>query len=93
MPEYEVVFLMEMVMGNNQPYLQEFYARLGAQQYAFIVTDPVSLQTKGSDYPFGEENDVWNARVSEPLWCHYEPVLKLDTADVWVLQPRQHGCN
>ena len=92
-PDYEVVFLMEMVMGSNQPYLQEFYDRLGAQQYAFIVTDPVSLQTKGSDYPFGEENDVWNARVSEPLLCQYEPVLKLNSADVWVLQPRQHGCN
>jgi hypothetical protein len=92
-PDYEVVFLMEMVMGYNQPYLQEFYARLADQRYAFIVTDPVSLYMKGSDYPFGEENDVWNERVSGPLWCQYEPVLKLEAAGVWVMQPRQYGCN
>ncbi len=27
-PEYEKVFLMEMAMGNNQPYLESFYADL-----------------------------------------------------------------
>ena len=92
-PDYEVVFLMEMVMGNNQPYLQEFYARLASHQYAMIVTDPVRLQTKGSDFAFGEENDVWNERVSAPLWCYYEPALELEAAGVWVLKPREFGCN
>lgn len=91
-PDYEVVFLMEMVMGNNQPYLQEFYQRLESHQYAYIISGSLSLSTKGRQFPFGEENDVWNARVNQPLWCTYAPVLTLKRLDVQVLAPRQENC-
>ncbi len=91
-PDYEVVFLMEMVMGNNQPYLQGFYSRLAAHQYAMIVSDNVKVIYKGSDYSFGEENDVWDSRVSEPLLCYYEPSLSLPSVGVQVLVPRQENC-
>lgn len=43
-PEYEKVFLMEMAMGNNRPYLQGFYQKLETHSSGAIITDTSSYQ-------------------------------------------------
>ncbi len=73
-PEYEAVTLMEMVMSNNQPYLQRFYSDLRSHRFAAIVTGKqnVGLKEAGA---FAEENNAWNSRVSPYIQCYYEPVV------------------
>lgn len=46
-PEYEKVFLMEMAMGNNQPYLQRFYMDLVSHRFKAIITDTISTRLQG----------------------------------------------
>ena len=87
-PDYEVVFLMEMVMGNNRAYLDHFYDDLRNQRFALIVVDPQNTQHQGRMRAFGEENDVWADRVAIPLMCTYEPKLELPDVNLVVLAPR-----
>ncbi|HJW89447.1 MAG TPA: hypothetical protein VJ436_02275 [Anaerolineales bacterium] len=70
--QYETVFLMEMAMAGNQTYLGQFYRDIGRQRFDLIVTDPLHDKFKGRAYPFGEENDVWVARVAQPVLSSYQ---------------------
>jgi hypothetical protein len=87
-PEYEKVYLMEMAMANNQAYLQRFYADLHAARFGLIVSDPLNENLQGRSHAFGEENDVWAARVAGPLLDTYQPLLKLEGFGIWLLVPR-----
>jgi hypothetical protein len=73
-PEYEAVTLMEMVMSNNQPYLQRFYNDLRNHRFAAIVTGKQNVGIK-EEGAFAEENNTWNSRVSPYIQCYYEPVV------------------
>jgi hypothetical protein len=73
-PEYEAVTLMEMVMSNNQPYLQQFYSDLRSHRFAAIVTGKQNVGIK-EEGAFAEENNTWNSRVSPFIQCYYEPVV------------------
>jgi hypothetical protein len=73
-PEYEVVFLMEMVMGGNRAYLDQFHADLKSQRFDLIISDPMPEQEKSLDQPFSEENNVWLEEVSNPLQSFYKSV-------------------
>lgn len=90
--DYEQVFLMEMLMANNQPYLSAFHADLQRQRFALIVSDPLSIQYQGRTHQFGEENDAWVERVSEPVLACYEPLVTADEVGVQLLVPRPQGC-
>lgn len=99
-PEYERVFLMEMAMADNQPYLQQFYRDLRAHRFALIVNEPLYITTKGSPVRFGEENDAWVERVSKALLCYYKPIqqarMLLMGVEIQVLEPRSkpaEGCD
>jgi hypothetical protein len=86
-PEYEKVFLMEMAMGNNQPYLQAFYTDLTGQRFKAIITDTISTRIQGDSKSFGVENDAWVQKVLEPMLLQYEPVLSWNNASAHLLIP------
>jgi hypothetical protein len=91
-PEDELVFLMEMAMSDNRPYLDSFNQAISSQRYKMIVSEPLVIQYQGRNHSFGEENDAWVARVSEPVLCYYQPSLKLDAVGVVLYTPRPNPC-
>jgi hypothetical protein len=88
-PRYEKVFFMEMVMSQNRPYLEEFYADIRSQRFEAIVIDPLATFYKGEQRSWAEEHNVWVRFVSRPLLCYYRPRLTLDAMPVQVLYPRR----
>lgn len=71
-PAYEREELMEMAMSNQEDYLDAFRADVQSQRFALIVVDPLKFRLLGSNYPMGEENNVWARRVIKPILCNYE---------------------
>lgn len=90
-PDYERVFLMEMAMSNNTAYLDAFYNDLRSHRFALIVIHPQRINYQGASHQFGEENDAWVKRVTEPLLCSYKPILKLPEIRVELYVPRSGG--
>jgi hypothetical protein len=70
-PEYETVFLMEMAMSRNEPYLEQFHTDLEKQRFDLIVVDRLSTQIQSRKDDFAEENNAWVEEVSRPILCHY----------------------
>ncbi len=91
-PDYELVFLMEMAMARNQAYLEQFQSDLEAQRYKLIVSGPLSTALQGPAHSFGEENDAWVRKVARPILCYYEPILKLKDPALMLLAPRETPC-
>jgi hypothetical protein len=87
-PDYEKVFLMEMAMADNPKYLGTFNEALKSHKYALIVSEPLYLNFQGSESSFGEENDAWVKRVSQPILCYYEPDKTFRTVRTQLLVPR-----
>jgi hypothetical protein len=92
-PEDELVFLMEMAMSDNTTYMDAFHADISYQRFAMIVSEPLVIQYQGKNHGFGEENDAWVRRVSEPVLCYYEPSIKLDSVGLVLYIPRLNPCN
>jgi hypothetical protein len=91
-PEDEQVFLMEMAMSDNRAYLDAFNKDISSQRFSMIVSDPLLIQYQGRNHSFGEENDAWVQRVSEPVLCYYQPAVKLDSVGVVLYTPRPVSC-
>jgi hypothetical protein len=91
-PENELVFLMEMAMSNNTAYLDAFHSDLKDQRFSLIVSEPLTTQYQGRNHSFGEENDVWVERVSEPVLCFYEESQRIEAAGVVLYVPRADPC-
>ncbi len=91
-PEGELVFLMEMAMSDNKAYLDAFQADISSHRFAMIVSEPLVIQYQGRSHAFGEENDAWVKRVSEPILCYYEPSVTLDSVGVVLYTPRSNPC-
>ncbi len=91
-PEDELVFLMEMAMSDNASYLDAFHADLSRQRFALIIAEPLTDQLQGKSHSFGEENDAWVERVSEPILCYYQASTILDTVGVVLYTPRPDPC-
>jgi len=87
-PDYEKVFLMEMAMGNNQPYLQGFYQQLENNAYKAIITDTLNTQKQGRTRAFGDENDTWVEKVLLPMLALYEPAADWQNGGVNLLIPK-----
>jgi hypothetical protein len=90
-PEYETVFLMEMAMAENRPYLDRFHELLREQAFGLIVVDRLATTFQGPSHSFGEENDAWVRQVSTPILCWYEPIASLEEPRVELLVPRPTG--
>jgi hypothetical protein len=86
--KYENVFLMEMAMAGNESYLNDFYDDIRNHRFSLIISDPLGGRTKGSEYPFGEENDVWIARITRPLLDYYQRKDLLKSVGIEVLEPK-----
>jgi hypothetical protein len=91
-PEDELVFLMEMAMSDNRAYLDAFDKDISNQRFDMIVSEPLVIQYQGRNHSFGEENDAWVKRVSEPVLCYYQPAIKLDSVGVVIYTPRAEPC-
>ena len=91
-PEHELVFLMEMAMSDNSVYLDTFHNDIKDQRFAMIVSEPLTTQYQGSSHSFGEENDAWVERISEPVLCYYEPTQEVEAAGVVLYTPRTDPC-
>ena len=87
-PEFETVFLMEMAMSGNRPYLDRFHALLREQAFDLIVVDRLSTTFQGRSHNFGEENDAWVREVSLPILCYYEVSQRLGRPPLDVMVPR-----
>jgi hypothetical protein len=88
-PDYEKVFLMEMVMGNNRPYLDAFYQKLRSHEFGLIVTEPLYLNFQDHTFAFSEENNVWMERVVKPLLENYRPVVTLTDLGIQLSVPKE----
>lgn len=87
-PNYEVVFLMEMAITENEEYFQEFYQRLERQEWGLIIIDNLSLETFGRERAFGEETTAWVEWVVKPIREDYLPVGGSRLAGLILLEPR-----
>jgi hypothetical protein len=87
-PQYETVFLMEMAMSNNRPYLDSFDADLRSQRFAIIVVHNLETALQGREHGFGEENDAWVTQVSQPILCSYAPAVTVPAISLQLLTPR-----
>jgi len=87
LPEYEKVFLMEMAMGNNQKYLQEFYTVLDEHHYRAILMEPISTNIQLSWKSFAEENNSYVRNVILPMLMDYQLALSWDDGGINLMIP------
>ena len=86
--EYEKKYLMDQAMGETAAQtFPAFYRDLAARRFALIVSDPLRLPIKDSDYSFGEENNAWVKWVAAPILCYYEPAVTLAEFRIQLLVP------
>lgn len=93
-PEYEREDLMEMAMGNNVLYLDQFGDDMENQRFALIVVDPLNYKIMATDRSFAEENNVWVRRVMKRILCNYreEVVFSEDEIALYVPQEGARQC-
>ena len=87
-PEYEKVFLLEMVMAGNRDYLDQFETDMRTQRFDLIITDPLFETYKESGENWAEENNVWVDAVSVPILCNYWRKITFPESGVQILAPR-----
>ena len=87
-PDYEMTFLMEMAMANNQDYLQAFDKDLRNHRFSMIITDPVGGTLQGDNSIFGEENNAYVTHIDGPLLTYYQPKTVIQSLNLQVLIPR-----
>jgi len=87
--DYEKKYLMDQAMANDEHYFNTFYKDLADDRFALIVNEPSNLVIRGSEYSFGEENDVYVKWVTVPLLCAYEPLYSSPETNVELLVPRK----
>ncbi len=86
--EYEKKYLMDQAMGETAAVtFPAFYRDLEAHRFALIISDPLRLPIKDSDYSFGEENNAWVKWVAAPILCYYEPAVTLEEFKLQLLVP------
>ncbi|HPH98212.1 MAG TPA: hypothetical protein PKW33_18785 [Anaerolineaceae bacterium] len=86
--DYEKVFLMEMSMANNRPYLDRFQNDLRTHRFKYIIAEPVQTTMQDKTDIFGEENNAWVQAVNIPLSQTYQRRLWLPALQIEVLEPR-----
>lgn len=87
--EYEKLFLMEMAISHNDPYLTLFAHDIDTQRFALIVTDPLYNNIIDvSEDTLAPENNAWVRNVGRPILCAYEPALTFSDPAIQLLTPR-----
>ena len=86
--EYEKKYLMDQAMGDTAAStFPAFYRDLENHRFSLIISDPLRLPIKDSDYSFGEENNAWVKWVAAPILCYYEPLVTLREFKIQLLVP------
>lgn len=86
--EYEKKYLMDQAMGDaTATVFPAFYRDLQDRRFALIISDPLRLPIKDSDYSFGEENNAWVKWVAAPILCYYEPLITFEEFKIQILVP------
>jgi hypothetical protein len=87
--EYEKLFLMEMAISHNAPYLSRFAKDIDEQRFTLIVTDPLFNNIlEVSQDPLAPENNAWVRTVGRPLLCAYFPIATFSNPAIQLLVPR-----
>lgn len=87
-PEYEKVFLMEMAMSGNEPFLSNFHHDIETQRFDLIVIEPMHFYVKPSSEIFSEENNAWVNAVNRPIDLTYQEIFVSHKTGLSVLAPR-----
>lgn len=87
-PDYEKVFLMEMVMSNNQAYLDSFHRKLSNSEFSAILMEPITTIVQSPKDSFWIENNLWIDDVVYPILEGYEPVLSYQENGINLLIPK-----
>jgi hypothetical protein len=88
-PEYEREDLMEMAMGDNIQYLNQFREDMQEQRFALIVVDPLNYKVLANDRSFAEENNVWVRRVVKSILCNYRADESFPSDDITLYVPQE----
>lgn len=86
-PEYEKVFLMEMLMSNNPEYMGAFRESIEADEYVAIITDWVNVRYYDSNSGFSQENNAWVEKVVLRMFHNYKVVLSWRNGEINLLVP------
>ncbi|MGA9399175.1 MAG: hypothetical protein WBV22_13070, partial [Anaerolineaceae bacterium] len=86
-PDYEKVFLMEMAMAGNQPYLNQFEKDLEEHRFSLIISEPLAMVIQGEEDVFFEENNAWTTRVTALIRKYYYETANLPNALIAVSEP------
>lgn len=87
-PDYEGFTLMEMVMANDQGYLDGFYSSLEAHKFSLIICKPLNSNFQGSESKFAKENNLWVKKVEIPILKSYRLLTELPLSRVEVYVPK-----
>ncbi len=87
-PEYEKVFLLEMVMAGNQAYLDRFHSELAGHYFSLIVTERMNSNIQDSTRQFSEENNLYVERVEIPVHAAYKLTQQFDDLNLDVYTPK-----
>jgi len=93
--EYEKLFLMEMAISRNDPYLLQFHEDIENWRFGLIVTDPLHRQIRNDDEDsLAAENNEWVRFVARPILCAYRPLQTYSELSLELLEPRYGSkCN
>lgn len=89
--DYEKMLLQEMVMGNNQAYLQTFAEDMASQQYALIITDKMPVKAKDpATESLAMENNVVYETIVPMMSCAYQVETRIQPGnlELWVPKPK-----
>lgn len=89
-PDYEKVFLMEMVMSNNQPYLEDFHQKLANHEFSAIILDSIATETQDVNDSFWVENNLWVDKVVYPVLEAYEVIYSYQNRTINIMVPKQN---
>ena len=89
-PDYEKVYLMEMVMSNNRPYLDDFHQKLANHEYSAIIFDSLTSYRLTENDVFWVENNLWVDKVVLPILEFYEPVYSFPFNSMHLLVSRNN---
>ncbi len=87
--DYEKLFLMEMAISHNDPYLLEFQKDIDDQRFGLIVTDPLHRNIREDDEDsLAAENNEWVRLIARPILCAYEPIVTYTELSLELFEPR-----
>jgi hypothetical protein len=87
--EYEKLFLMEMAISQNDPYLLQFHDDIHNWRFGLIVTDPLHRFIREEDQnSLAAENNEWVRFVSRPILCDYRVIETYPELGLQLLVPR-----